>query len=224
MNILTPDWSAPKHIHAFTTLKNQKVRPDQNPEFEKQFSLPTKPIWLNQVHGIDAVQARSEYLNHDADASFSTEVNQICTVMTADCLPILLCNAKGSKVAAIHAGWRGLASGVIENTLLKLTEQNDEWLAWLGPAIGPQCFEVGNDVWHAFVSKDPLAATAFKPKSDAKWLANLYQLAKIRLAKLGIKKIFGGEYCTYTQDDLFYSYRRDKGETGRMASLIWIGE
>jgi len=222
MNILTPDWPAPTHVRAFTTLRNQTIRPDENPEFEKQFSLPVKPMWLNQIHGAEAVDAKSASMKQDADAIYAKEMNQVCGVLTADCLPILLCNMSGTKVAAIHAGWRGLASGVIENSFSKLTAEHEEWLAWLGPAIGPERFEVGNDVWHAFISRDPIAATAFKPKSNDKWLANLYQLAKIRLAKLGIKKIFGGDYCTYTQDDLFYSYRR--GDTGRMASLIWIGE
>jgi len=223
MNILIPDWPAPSHIKAFTTLRNE-ARPDVNPLFEKQFSLPQKPIWLNQVHGINVVEATHAYLNQDADAIFSKQTNEVCAVLTADCLPILLCNREGSKVAAIHAGWRSLSCGVVENTVESLSEVNDEWLAWLGPAIGPQCFEVGNDVWHAFVSRDPLSATGFKPKNSNKWLANLYQLAKIRLTTLGINNTFGGDYCTYTQADLFYSYRRNRGEKGRMASLIWIGD
>jgi len=226
MKTLIPDWPAPSHVKAFTTLRypSELMRPDHDPDFEKKFSLPSQPVWLNQIHSAIAVEATSDHLNDDADASYSKQANHICTVLTADCLPILLCNQSGTAVAAIHAGWKGLAAGVIENTVSQLNIKDDTWLAWLGPAIGPNCFEVGNDVWHAFVSRDAVAATAFKPKSNDKWLANLYQLAKIRLLALGISNIYGGDYCTYTQSDLFYSYRRDHGETGRMATLIWIAD
>lgn len=223
--IITPNWPAATRVKAFTTLRTATPsRPDQDLDFHHKFSLPSQPIWLNQIHSAKAIAALPQNLKQDADSSFSNQAQQICAVLTADCLPVLLCNKSGTRVAAIHAGWRGLAAGIIENTYAQLNETPDTWLAWLGPAIGPQCFEVGNDVWHAFVSQNPIAATAFKPKQHDKWLGNLYQLAKLRLNSLGITHIFGGEYCTYTQQDLFYSYRRDQHQTGRMATLIWISD
>lgn len=226
MNILTPNWPAPSHIQAFTTTRHSLspdvTRPDQDTNLEMRFSLPSSPVWLNQTHSATAIEALPEHLKLTADASYTNQLNRVCVVLTADCLPILLCNASATKVAAIHAGWRGLAAGIIENTIAQIGDPHEQWMAWLGPAIGPHCFEVGNDVWQAFVSHHPIAATAFKPKSHDKWLANLYHLAKQRLQALGITNIYGGEYCTYTQQDLFYSYRRDQGKTGRMATMIWI--
>ena len=134
-----------------------------------------------------------------------------------------MCNKQGTFAAAIHAGWRGLASGVIEETLKNAPKPLAELLVWFGPAIGPQKFEVGKDVYDAFVQKHPLSACAFMPASADKWLANLYELARLRLNAMGITQIYGGEFCTYLQQELFFSYRRDQGKTGRMASLIWIG-
>ena len=138
--------------------------------------------------------------------------------MTADCLPLLVCSSDGTEIAAIHAGWRGLLDGVIDNTITTL--QNKDLLVWLGPAIGPEQFEVGNDVQSAFVSKSGEYSSAFKRRSDGKWLADIYQLARINLAALGVGDIYGGNFCTVTDNERFYSYRRNQA-TGRMATLIW---
>jgi copper oxidase (laccase) domain-containing protein len=199
-----------------------------------------------------------------ADASYTTEPGVVCAVLTADCLPLLVCAADGSQVAAIHAGWRGLLGGVISNTItamkipqippsppftkggiefdicelssLTLYEREvdmglhdlplckrgieGDFLVWLGPAIGPNCFEVGAEVRDAFLEKSKEFMSAFTEQSNGKWLADIYQLARVDLAMLGIDKIYGGGFCTVTEHELFYSYRRDK-ETGRMATLIW---
>ena len=144
----------------------------------------------------------------------------VCAVLTADCLPLLVCDRHGRHVAAIHAGWRGLADGIIEHTLQALPVAGHDLMAWLGPAIGRECFEVGRDVYDRFVGQDCDAVQAFEPLSDSRWHADLYRLARQRLATLGVSDIFGGQWCTYTDRERFYSYRRD-GQTGRMASLIW---
>ena len=198
----------------------------------KQLKLPEEPLWLNQVHGNRVVNA--SYINSDqlsdqknkqqlieADASFSEIANTVCAVMTADCLPVLICNRKGNKVAAVHVGWRGLAADVIEASVASLSERHSELLVWLGPAIGPQAFEVGQDVYNIFVNNQPKAVEAFKQNRPGHYLADIYHLAKLRFHNIGIREIYGGEYCTYTDADQFYSYRRD-GKTGRQASLIWF--
>ncbi|NOR80645.1 MAG: peptidoglycan editing factor PgeF, partial [Methyloprofundus sp.] len=145
--------------------------------------------------------------------------NIVCTVLTADCLPILLCDQQGTMVAAIHGGWRGLLNGIIENTLVKMPDS--EILAWLGPAISAQCFEVGDDVRSAFINKSTQFAIAFKKQVNGKYLADIYQIAKLLLNDVGVQKIYGGDYCTVTDKERFFSYRRD-GQTGRMATLIWM--
>lgn len=213
-HLLVPEWGAPKNIHAFTTLKTYPID-------HLSTLLPSPPIWLKQVHSNIAVEAVPTDAPEKADAVYTTEINRPCIVQSADCLPLLLCNHDGTKVAAIHAGWRGLSAGIIENTFHAINGVDDEWHVWLGPAIGPNRFEVGRDVYEAFTKHDPEAITAFQAQNKEKWLANLYLLAKQRLIKLGIKKVYGGTYCTYEQSDLFYSYRRDKTLTGKLVSLIW---
>jgi polyphenol oxidase len=153
-----------------------------------------------------------------ADASYAAVSGVVCAVMTADCLPLLLCDVEGTQVAAIHAGWRGLLAGIIGNTVAAMQRRN--LLVWLGPAIGPECFEVGAEVRAAFLEKSADFSVAFKQHDSGKWLADIYQLARIDLLALGINKVFGGNFCTVTEQDRFYSYRRDK-VTGRMATLIW---
>lgn len=223
MQYLQPNWPAPKHIKAYTTLRDGwQGRSDGNSPLKSLLDLPADPIWITQIHSSIVIEATSENTEQTGDASFTSQAKQVCVVLTADCLPILISNKRGTKVAAIHAGWRGLAAGIIENTVQALSEINDDLLVWLGPAIGPKKFEVGKDVFDAFTSKHLESAAAFLPSSENKWLANLYELARIRLKFLGISAIYGGEYCTHTQDELFFSYRRDQGKTGRMASLIWI--
>lgn len=182
--------------------------------------LPAEPVWLDQVHGVAVVNAGNTQ-NACADASFATVRNVVCTVMTADCLPVLLCNRAGTRVAAAHAGWRGLHAGVIEAAVQALNETPDNILVWLGPAIGPQAFEVGEEVHQAFTADLPQSAEAFSASRPGHWLADIYQLARLRLARIGITQIYGGGLCTFSDPERFYSYRRD-GKTGRMASLIWI--
>ncbi len=184
--------------------------------------LPGEPLWLEQVHGTVAVNAAQAPESRRGDAAWAREAGVVCAVMTADCLPVLLCDRQGSVVAAAHAGWRGLLAGVLENTVAALQVDPASVLAWLGPAIGPQCFEVGGEVRAAFVSLDSDASQAFAAHGDdGKYLCDIYLLASQRLRQLGVTAISGGEACTVSEADRFFSYRRD-GVTGRMASLIWL--
>jgi len=183
--------------------------------------LPSKPVWLEQVHGTAVLSLTGEpYDSKRADASYSNTPGTVCAVMTADCLPVLFCNRAGTEVAAAHAGWRGLCAGVLEETVACFADSADNILAWLGPAIGPQAFEVGPEVREAFMAHDPQAEHAFRPAGE-KYMADIYQLARQRLTHLGINHIYGGDRCTFTEKDDFFSYRRDK-TTGRMASFIWL--
>lgn len=184
-------------------------------------NLASTPLWLQQVHGVTVARHNVDNLGCSADASVSFEKTEVCVVMTADCLPVLFCDRAGTRVAAAHAGWRGLCDGVLEATVRALDCDPADLLAWMGPAIGPQAFEVGSEVRAAFMAHHQQAAEAFKPKPDGKWLADIYQLGRQRLAALGLVAVYGGEFCTYTQQDRFFSFRRD-GQTGRMASLIWL--
>jgi YfiH family protein len=185
--------------------------------------LPAGPLWLKQVHGIAAVNADFEANLLEADAAIGRLPGRVCAVMTADCLPVLLCDRAGTVVAAAHAGWRGLAAGVLEATIKKMDVPASDLLAWLGPAIGPKCFEVGDEVRATFVDKDPSATLAFDAKPSGKWLADIYTLARQRLQAAGVNSISGGDFCTFTEAERFFSYRRD-GVTGRMASLIWLDQ
>lgn len=183
-------------------------------------SLPAEPGWLKQVHSARVVELGRD-TDFEADASFTRQLGQVCAVLTADCLPVLFCDRAGSVVAAAHAGWRGLAGGVLEATVAAMRVTPGEILAWMGAAIGPQAFEVGDDVRDAFVAQHPGAAVAFLPHAPGKWLADIYALARIRLAAVGVQAVHGGGRCTFTETETFFSYRRD-GTTGRMASLIWL--
>ncbi|RDI48794.1 peptidoglycan editing factor PgeF [Aquicella lusitana] len=236
MKFIQPDWPVPASVKAYTTVRDswgeRQPYHDMHPGFyagsenENQrlktlLQLPSEPVWITQTHSNVAIAATPENSKKEADATFTDQPGQVCAILTADCLPVLVCNKQGSHVAAIHAGWRGLASGIIEATLKAMRQPAADLLVWLGPAIGPQKFEVGQDVYDAFVQKHPESAAAFLPQRPGKWLADLYTLARIRLRHQGVTQIYGGDFCTYTQADLFFSYRRDKGKTGRMASLIW---
>lgn len=183
-----------------------------------RLALPSEPVWLEQIHGNKVVKAGPMSGVPQADASYTGEPGLVCAVLTADCLPLLLCSMDGVLVAAVHAGWRGLLDGVIRNTVAAL--DRTDLLAWLGPAIGPDRFEVGGEVRAAFVQKSSAFAEAFKPQANGKWLADIYRLARIDLNMLGVTNIYGGRFCTVTEQDRFYSYRRDT-VTGRMATLIW---
>ncbi len=186
--------------------------------------LPSEPVWVNQVHGIEVIDAAQSTCLQNADAAFTTQLNVVCVTMTADCLPVLLCDKAGTVVAAVHAGWRGLCDGAIEAAVHKMQVPKSEILVWLGPAIGPNAFEVGEEVRAQFIQHDQQATQAFKPHRD-KWLCNMYLIAQQRLKALGVTQIYGGgvneDFCTYTDEARFFSFRRDN-ITGRMASLIWL--
>jgi len=236
MTYIQADWPAPSHIKAYTTVRSSWGGRNPHsllgkPEFTEEnhrltslLPLPDEPVWIKQTHSAIVLEAKPENREQNGDASFTSKPNQVCVVLTADCLPVLITNKQGTHVAAAHAGWRGLASGIIENTIQALQQSHDDLLIWLGPAIGPQKFEVGQDVYDAFTHLHAESESAFTSCSEGKWLANLYELARIRLGLIGVAhhQIYGGNYCTFSQEELFFSYRRDKGKTGRMASLIWI--
>ena len=235
---LTPQWPAPARVKTCVTTRSggvsvapydslnlgEHVGDDPlavSKNRERLVSLlGCKPAWLQQVHGVAVVDASPAKVL-EADASWTNTPGIACTVMTADCLPVLFCDRAGTRVAAAHAGWRGLAGGVLEATVDKLGVPADQVLVWLGPAIGPQAFEVGAEVREAFVNQHAEASAAFVPSAHAgKFMGDLYQLARIRLAARGIEAVFGGDFCTYS-DARFFSYRRSS-HTGRFASLIWL--
>lgn len=187
-------------------------------------SLPSDPGWLTQVHGNIVLDAAGVGDAPQADASVTDQPGVVCAILTADCLPVLFCDVAGTVVGAAHAGWRGLAGGVLQNSVAAMRKKGaGEIMAWLGPAIGPRQFEVGKEVVDAFVGSNPLTADAFTARSTpaGKYMADLYQLARLVLAGQGVTQVAGGTHCTVTERDRFYSYRRD-GQTGRMATLIWL--
>lgn len=186
----------------------------------EQLDLPSQPLWLDQVHGTGVVDANRGLDGCQGDASFTRAANRACAVMTADCLPVLFCDRQGETVAAAHAGWRGLLSGVLESTLQAMACNNGDIMAWLGPAIGARNFEVGAEVYQQFIEHSAENKLAFEASRPGHYLADLYQLARLRLIDSGVNRLYGGGYCTFEEQDRFFSYRRD-GQTGRMVSLIW---
>ena len=236
-----PDWSAPSSVRAASTTRQGGVSSpphdslnlgyhpqddaDKVAENRRRLSyaldLPQEPAWLKQVHGCNVIEADKVSSLVEADASFSRQPGVVCVVMTADCLPVLLCDRAGTCVAAVHAGWRGLVRGVIGATVEHMECGPNELMAWLGPAIGADVFEVGEEVHAAFLKLDEGNAACFRPSPRGRWLADIYQLARRQLEALGITALFGGGWCTVTERDKFFSYRRD-GSSGRMASLIWL--
>ncbi|HTD91514.1 MAG TPA: peptidoglycan editing factor PgeF [Burkholderiales bacterium] len=238
---IVPDWPAPPHVKAFITTRNGGfsvgphagfnlgLRADEGPQTVArnrallQQHLPQTPKWLRQVHGTRVVNADAVRDSPDADASVACQAGTVCAVMIADCLPVLFTNRAGTHVAGAHAGWRGLAGGVIANTVQVLQDAGDdpaELLAYIGPGIGPAAFEVGQDVYAAFTTNDTAAKSAFVAHAPGKWLADLFTLARRALNHAGVTQVYGGGMCTYTDAARFYSYRRDK-VTGRMAAFIW---
>ena len=251
MSFISPQWPAPRSIHALVSTRlggvskapfdslnlgdhvgDQDQAVSQNRAIFRK-ALPSEPIWLKQVHGtvVSTPKNRQTNLNGylEADASVTNIPGEVLAIMTADCLPVLLTNTASTAVGAAHAGWRGLCAGVLENTaaeLLKITEDKDpkSLIAWFGPAIGPDSFEVGEDVLTAFKDTGlPIPTNAFKaiPDKPGKFLADIYQIARARLETFGLQMIYGGQYCTVKDRERFFSYRRD-GETGRFATAIWI--
>lgn len=236
---LFPDWPAPAPVRALVTTRaggvsrgsyaglNLATHVGDEPAAVAanrkllRVHLPAEPRWLTQVHGVSCVAAESAPLNVEADASATGVAGVVCAVLTADCLPLLLCDDRGTAVAAVHAGWRGLAEGVIEAAICAMGLPAERLLVWLGPAIGPTAFEVGDDVRAAFLARDAGAAAAFLPR-EGKWHCDLYALARRRLAAAGVRRVFGGGLCTLSDAGRFYSFRRDGAASGRMASLVWL--
>jgi len=217
---IVPDWVAPAFVRA---LVSTRASGDVKNEGREKFRalLPAEPRWLRQVHGVRVVDASKISGPIEADASFTRVKGVVCAVMAADCMPVLLCDDQGTAVAAAHAGWRGLSAGVLEATVAAMAVPPARLLAWLGPAIGPTAYEVGAEVRDVFLAKDPAAERAFAQNRPGHWLLDLYAIARQRLVSLGVDRISGGNFCTYTEQDRFFSYRRDK-TSERMAAAIWL--
>lgn len=249
VNYITPNWPAPSQVRAAVTTRcggvsvgsytslnlGDHVGDDSAAVLENRarlktaLNMPAEPLWLKQVHGCHVTNFDKSNINQIdcvADAAITVVPGQVCAVLTADCLPLLLCDQSGERVAAVHAGWRGLVNGVIEMALDNFNVPAEEILAWMGPAIGPDAFEIGNEVRDIFLNLDAQSTIAFKPaiRSQQSWMADIYSLARLRLEKRGVKCITGGDFCTVSDSKQFFSYRRDHGITGRMASVIWIAE
>jgi YfiH family protein len=241
MNWIIPDWPAPPNVHAAATTRtggvstgpyaslNLGAHVGDDPEAVREnrrrvrnvLGLTHEPAWLNQVHGRNVVAASAYPEPPAADASFALAPGPACVVMTADCLPVVFCDEAGTRVAAAHAGWRGLADGVLEATVAALQTSPSRLLAWLGPAIEPAAFEVGPEVRERFMQADEAAAVAFAPNERGRWQADIYTLARLALRRIGITRIYGGEFACFADRERFFSYRRDT-QTGRMATLIWL--
>ena len=248
---LPADWPAPANVHAFTTLRHgagaslppfdhfnlgNRVAADGDDaatvernriELVERCALPSTPHWLRQVHGTEVLRfpmpasvlaAADEPV---ADASVTSTPGVVLAILTADCLPVVFANTQGTEIGAAHAGWRGLANGVLENTVAAMHAPADDLMAWLGPAAGPQAYEIGEEVFDAFVSRDAQAESAFVATRPGHWRVDLYALARQRLAALGITRVYGGDLCTISEPQRFYSHRRD-ARTGRMATVIWM--
>lgn len=240
---ITPDWPAPPNVKAAATLRTGGVSegpfsslnlgshvgdaPSAVAEnrrlLQAALKLPAEPTWLNQVHGINvaAAEGATPAVPTTADASVARGVNAVCVVMTADCLPVLFCDRAGTRVGAAHAGWRGLAGGVLGATIKALDVPPSQLMAWLGPAIEQDAFEVGDEVHEAFLKLAADNAAAFKANARARWQADLYQLARNELARLGVTAVYGGGFKCFADGERFFSYRREN-RTGRMATLVWL--
>jgi len=248
-NFLIPDWPAPAQVKSAIILRsggcsrapfesnNLALHVEDNAsDVQKNrdglvdsLALPAQPLWLNQCHGTDLVYVPQASQAASADGSYSDTANTVCAILTADCLPVLFCNQSGSQVAAAHAGWRGLCGGILRKTVATFKHSPDQVMAYLGPAIGPQVFEVGAEVLQAFLHSaqnaqhNQAVIAAFKAVDGSadKYLADLYALARAELAASGVIEIYGGNYCSYSDSERFYSYRRES-KTGRNASLVWL--
>lgn len=239
--LLSPEWPAPPCVRAVSTFRSGGVSTGPYADFnlalhvgdkpeavranrallKSALQLPSEPMWLNQVHGTTVTEARVVDDPPTADASIARSPGAVCAIMTADCMPVLFCSKSGDRVAAAHAGWRGLAGGVLDSTVASLGLPGSELLAWLGPAISQTAFEVGDEVRIAFTARDAAAACAFQANHRGRWQADLYELARMELARLGVHAVYGGGRCTFREADQFFSFRRDS-KTGRMGTLIWL--
>jgi len=236
---LTPDWRAPKNVRALQTVRlgGASVAPYDSFNLGDHVGdvpqvvarnrqmlaslMPSEPVWLQQVHGTVVADADNAGCLIQADASIARHRGSVCVVMTADCLPVLLCDEDGTVVGAAHAGWKGLAAGVLESTVQAMGVDPRKLMAWFGPAISQRAFEVGEDVRDIFIAQHAQATEAFMPGADGKWMADIYLLAHQRLHALGINRVYGGDLCTYSDPARFFSYRRDS-VTGRMGTFIWM--
>lgn len=240
---IQPDWPAPANVKAMSSTRQFQGGHSQG-DFA-QFNLgrnsgesqhiveanrgalktllPSPPFWLQQVHGDQVIDAQNYIDNIQADGCIATGEHQVCAVLTADCLPVLLCDQAGGCVAAVHAGWQGLDAGIVAAAIKRLPVEPDSLLAWLGPAISQQHYQVGDDFRERFVKKDAGYDQAFI-QINGRWHADLYALARRQLNLAGVTAVYGGDYCTFADKQRFYSYRRDGKQTGRQASLIWIEE
>ncbi len=219
--VIRPQWPAPARVRSLMTTRAFGDLSAPEARARLRGLLPSDPAWLRQVHGTAVVDAGAASGVSSADASVSRSPGAVCAVMAADCMPVLLADAAGSVVAAAHAGWRGLCAGVIESAFAALRAPAAQTLAWLGPAIGPKAYEVGEEVRAAFLRADPLAERAFLPSPGGRWLLDLYEVARQRLAALGVTRVYGGGFCTYTESERFFSYRRSR-TSERMAAFVWL--
>lgn len=245
MTDVIPDWAVPARVKSVSTTRQnghsegcwknlnlgQHVGDDPSSVarnrglLSKRYSLPDEPVWLNQVHGNDVIKASRQGDRHPvADAVWTNQPGVVLSIMTADCLPVLFSTKSGEVIAAAHAGWRGLAAGILQKTVTALPASASDVVAWLGPAIGPSHFEVGSEVRASFVGVDSTFHSCFSPSgsSKRKYYADIFELARRSLQRVGVVEIFGGGVCTFSDRERFYSHRRDSGATGRMASLIWL--
>jgi YfiH family protein len=238
--VITPDWPAPVTVRAYTTTRaggvsqppfdtlnlgghagdDARAVAENRRRLTRALGSIGEPRWLHQVHGTRVAELNGKAPVGDADAAVSRRPGEVCVVTTADCLPVLLSNRAGTTVAAVHAGWRGLAAGIVKAAVAALDEPPNAILAWLGPAIGPSIYQVGDPVRESFLAADAGAGAAFTAR-DGAWLCDLYALARRQLAACGVTAVYGGGFCTYSESARFFSYRRDE-RCGRMASLIWI--
>jgi YfiH family protein len=241
MNTRLAQWPAPKNITALSTTRmagyskspydsnnlglhvgdNEELVKKNRQQLRELLNLPNEPVWLEQTHSTVCVIAEDDS-NRNADAAVTRSLMHPLIILTADCLPITLCNTQGSEIAAIHAGWRGLFNGIVENTVAKMNSQPSELLAWIGPSISQEHYETGEEVYTSFTSKYPKSATAFTPVGT-KWLANLAQIAEIVLMSIGVDRVYQSNLCTFKLKNEFYSYRRAP-QTGRIGTLIWFND
>jgi polyphenol oxidase len=241
MDYIKPDWPAPRNVFATATTRvggvsigpysslnlGSHVGDDAHAVEENRkrvrdaLGLLAEPSWLNQVHGTNVIEADAAMQAPTADASVAFGPGRVCVVLTADCLPVIFCDDAGTRVAAAHAGWRGLAGGILAATIQSLGAQPDRLIAWLGPAIEQAAFEVGDEVRELFLALDPAHEASFASNERGRWQANIYELACRELMRLGVHNIFGGGFACYADQDRFFSYRRD-GATGRMGTFVWL--